>query len=333
MVRLRRVNPNSKGYTRRRRGKCFSYMDAEGAKLPPEEVDRIRSLVIPPAWQDVWISPHPNGHLQATGTDEAGRRQYLYHPEWRERQDRSKFERVARSASRLPTVRRRIAEDLARDGMPFERVAAAAVRLLDVGYFRIGNDAYTDENGSFGLTTLGRKHVRRNGDVLVFSFVGKSGKDHTIPVEDPEVIEVIQKLRKRRSESERLLAYREGRRWRELTSSSVNEYLAKLFHGDFTAKDFRTWHATVIAAESLALTDEPGDTEASRGRAVRAAANEVADYLGNTPTMARNSYIDPRIIEAYESGCTIKDAARKRHRNPARRQVDLENAVLELLEN
>ncbi|MDO5495640.1 MAG: DNA topoisomerase IB [bacterium] len=331
MVRLRRVSPRSKGYTRRRRGTGFSYLDADGHALPPDEVERVKGLAIPPAWEDVWICRYPNGHLQATGTDDAGRRQYLYHPDWRIRRDRSKFERVTQAAAMLPGARRRIASDLKRDGLPLERVAAAAVRLLDVGYFRIGNDAYTDAHGSFGLTTLERSHVRKSGSELVFSFVGKSGISHSVSVDDDAVIGVLQKLRSRRDESQRLLAYKDGREWKDLTSAAVNDYLGELFGGAMTAKDFRTWHATVIAAEVLALSDEAGESAASRKRAVKQAATEVAAYLGNTPVMARNSYIDPRVIDAYESGTTIEAAARKRYRTAQARQAGLEEAVLELL--
>lgn len=319
------------GHTRVRRGKGFSYHDADGARLPDDEVERIKSLAIPPAWKDVWICPVPNGHLQATGTDDAGRRQYLYHPVWRVKRDRSKFDRVLGAGARLPEVRRRISRDLGGDGMPLERATATAVRLLDVGYFRIGNDAYTDAHGSFGLTTLQRSHVRRRGDELVFAFTGKSGIAHTVTVDDAAAIKAIESMRRRRDESDRLLAYKVDDAWRELSSSDVNAYLADLFGGEFTAKDFRTWHATVIAAEVLALSEEPGDTKASRKRAVKQAVQEVAGYLGNTPTVARSSYIDPRVIDAYESGSTIESAARKRYSTANSRQGGLEQAVLELL--
>ena len=331
MVRLRRVSPRQAGYTRRKRGKGFSYTDADGDALPKEEVERIKSLAIPPAWTDVWICTYPNGHLQATGTDEAGRRQYLYHPQWRIKQDRDKFQRIATAAEMLPSARRRIARDLSQDDMPFERAAATAVRLLDVGYFRIGNDAYTDAHGSFGLTTLERQHVRRKGSDLVFSFTGKSGIAHSIAVDDKPAIEALEKLRGRHSDSKRLLAYKEGGSWHDLSSADVNEYLSTLFGGALTAKDFRTWHATVIAAEVLALSEEPAKTKASRKRAVTQAVQEVASYLGNTPTVARSSYIDPRIIDAYESGETIVDAATKRYSTANARQSGLEQAVLELL--
>ena len=331
MPRLRRVSPSSPGWGRRRAGRGFRYFDEDGASLPTEDVERIKALVIPPAWRDVWICPAPNGHLQATGVDAAGRRQYLYHPAWRERRDKLKFDRVAEAAVRLPRARRQVARDLARSGMPLERAAAVAVRLLDLGYFRIGNDFYADANGSFGLTTLERHHVRRNGGGLVFRFVGKSGIEHLITITDEHVLEALQVMRVRRDRGRRLLAYRDGSAWVDLTSGTVNAYLAELFGGRMTAKDFRTWHATVIAAEALAVSEEPGSTAASRKRAVRQAVADVAGYLGNTPVMARTSYIDPRVIDRYESGSTIAAVARRRYADPDRRQAALERAVLELL--
>ena len=292
---------------------------------------RIKALAIPPAWRDVWICPVPNGHLQATGVDAAGRRQYLYHPDWRKRRDKLKFDRVAAAAAQLPRARRRVAGDLTRSGMPAERSAAVAVRLLDLGYFRIGNDFYADTNGSFGLTTLQRHHVRRQGTGLVFRFVGKSGVEHLITISDPLVMEALQVMRHRGDHCQRLMAYRDATGWVDLTSGSVNAYLAELFGGRITATDFRTWHATVIAAEALALSSEPGNTAASRKRAVRQAVADVAGYLGNTPAMARASYIDPRVFDRYESGSTIGDVATRRYPNPDRRQAALERAVRTLL--
>lgn len=330
MARLRTVSPSMRGWTRRRAGKGFVYLDEHGARLPAEDVERIRSLAIPPAWTNVWICPWPNGHLQAVGTDAAGRRQYLYHPQWRVKRDQEKYDRVLQAARRLPQARKRILRDLALDGMPRERAAAAAVRLLDLGYFRIGNDAYTEDNGSFGLTTLERHHVRRRGDVIVFSFVGKSGVEHTVEIDDAVAIEVLERMRKRRSASRRLLAYQQGRSWSDLDAATVNLYLGDLLGGEMTAKDFRTWHATVLAALALATTDEPGDTQASRKRAVKAAVEEVAHYLGNTPTIAKGSYIDPRVLDHYDSGVTI-DVKPERYRSPERRQAAVERALLALL--
>ncbi|QGN58120.1 DNA topoisomerase IB [Nostocoides sp. HKS02] len=330
MPRLRKVSPSSPGWRRRRVGRGFAYVDQAGAPLPAAEVERIRSLAIPPAWTDVWICPHPNGHLQAVGSDVAGRRQYLYHPDWRAKRDQEKYDRVLAAARRLPRARARVLRDLAVEGMPRERAAAAAVRLLDLGYFRIGNDAYTEDNGSFGLTTLERQHVRRRGEVLVFTFVGKSGVEHTVEIDDAVAIDVLERMRKRRSASRRLLAYQQGRGWADLDASAVNLYLGELLGGEMTAKDFRTWHATVLAALALATSDEPGDTKASRSRAVKAAVEEVASYLGNTPTIAKSSYIDPRVLDHYEAGSTI--AVRpERYRSPERRQAAVEKALLALL--
>jgi DNA topoisomerase I len=331
MARLRTVSPNARGWTRRRVGKGFVYLDGDGQRLPPEEVERIRSLAIPPAWKDVWICPYPSGHIQAVGTDDAGRRQYLYHPDWRVKRDQMKFDRVAEAARKLPRARREVLAHLGLDGMPLERASAAAVRLLDLGYFRIGSDAYTDANGSFGLTTLERRHVRCRGQRLVFSFTGKSGIEHTIEIEDDVVRAALDRMRRRRGGGDRLLAYQNSRRWTPLDAPTVNVYLRELLGGDLTAKDFRTWHATVLAATALAMSDEPGDTKRSRQRAVKAAVQEVADYLGNTPTIAKNSYIDPRVLDLYEDGTTIASVARKRHRSPDVRQAELERAVLRML--
>ncbi|MGJ6979138.1 DNA topoisomerase IB [Aestuariimicrobium soli] len=324
------------GWTRQRSGRGFRYVDDDGNALPADQVERLKALAIPPAWTDLWICPVENGHLQAVGTDDAGRRQYLYHPQWRERRDRSKFDRVTSAAALLPRVRRQVSRDLELAGMPLERACATAVRLLDVGYFRIGNDAYTDAHGSFGLTTLEHRHVRRRAGALVFTFTGKSGIAHRVEVDDPPAIESLDRMRSRRG-STRLLAHRgpvaEQRRgaWRDLTSSDVNAYLHDLFDGDFTAKDFRTWHAGVIAAEVLATTDEPVDTAAARARAVRQAVLEVAAYLGNTPAVARKSYIDPRIIDLHAAGTTIGEVASRRFRSATARQTALESALLDLL--
>src|SRR6476620_1389915 len=331
MARLRTVSPNARGWTRRRAGKGFVYLDADGHRLPAEEVARIRSLAIPPAWKDVWICPYPSGHIQAVGTDDAGRRQYLYHPDWRVKRDQMKFDRVAEAARKLPRARREVLAHLGLEGMPLERASAAAVRLLDLGYFRIGSDAYTDTNGSCGLTTLERRHVRCRGQRLVFSFTGKSGIEHTVEIEDDVVRAALDLMRRRRGGGDRLLAYQNSRRWTPLDAPTVNVYLRELLGGDLTAKDFRTWHATVLAATALAMSDEPGDTKRSRQRAVKAAVQEVADYLGNTPTIAKNSYIDPRVLDLYEDGTTIATVARKRHRSADVRQAELERAVLRML--
>jgi DNA topoisomerase IB len=306
------------------------YLDQDGRPLDPEHVARIKALVIPPAWQNVWICPLPNGHIQAVGTDAAGRRQYLYHPEWRLKRDQLKFARVTQVARRLPQARKSVLLDLALERMPRERAAATAVRLLDLGYFRIGSDVYADEHGSFGLTTLEKRHVRKVRGRLVFQFTGKSGIDHTIVIDDPDVVMSVDLMRRRRG-GERLLAYQSGRRWSDVDATLVNDYIKTVIGQDLTAKDFRTWHATVLAAAALAASDEPGNTAASRKRAIRKAMVEVAEYLGNTPAIARSSYVDSRVIDLYEQGVTIETAVRRRYKTPAERQAAYERAVLKML--
>jgi DNA topoisomerase I len=330
MPRLRRASPKDTGWTRRRAGRGFLYLDENGNRLPEEDCARIRALAIPPAWTDVWICRFPNGHLQAVGVDAAGRRQYLYHPDWRTRQDELKFERVTRASKRLPAMRAAVLEDLSDQEMTCAKACAAAVRLLDLGCFRIGNDAYANGE-SFGLTTLERRHVRRIGNTLVFDFTGKSGIEHHIELDDEPSRQAIDTMRRRRDGSDRLLAYKQGRRWVELDAATVNDYLRERTGEDLTAKDFRTWHATVLAAVALAESDEPGDTVASRRRAIKAATVEVSEFLGNTPTIARSSYIDPRVIDLYEDGVTIAAATQRRHRDPDARQAALERAVRQLL--
>ena len=342
MVRLRRTSPDEPGWTRRRAGKGFVYLDEHGERLGPEERDRVRQLVIPPAWTNVWITPYPNGHLQAVGTDDAGRRQYLYHPQWRARRDAEKFDRVLVFGEALATAREQVLADLGRDGMPLERACACAVRLLDVGYFRIGNDVYADANGSFGLTTLQRQHVRRRQDRLVFTFTGKSGVEHRIEIDDAMVGEAIEVMRRRRGADGRLLAYREGRRWRAMLPELVNDYVRTTTGVDATAKDFRTWHATVLAAAALAegldelsATSQRGRTPSrtARKRLVTAAMREVSEFLGNTPALARSSYVDPRVVSAFEEGRTIAAATRRGYDSPDARQAALERATLRLIRN
>src|SRR5690349_11713739 len=329
MPRLRRTFPDQPGWTRRRSGKGFTYLDEDGNRLDAEQVQRCKDLVIPPAWQDVWITPHPNGHLQAVGTDDAGRKQYLYHPQWRASRDAAKFDRILVFGKALSKARERVLADIGAEGMSLERACAAAVRLLDLGYFRIGNDVYTDTNGSFGLTTMLKEHVSRTKDGLRFTFVGKSGIEHDITIDDPSAIQALDGMRRRRGGGDRLLAWKDGKHWKDLSSSDVNDYIRTCFGIDATAKDFRTWHATVIAADALARTDEPGQTKASRKRAVSAAMKEVSEFLGNTPTLARTSYVDPRVVEAYERGRTVK--VRGKYDTNDARQAALERAVLKLL--
>jgi DNA topoisomerase I len=329
--RLRTVSPTSRGWSRRRAGKGFVYLDDEGVRLTAEHVARIKDLVIPPAWEDVWICPLPNGHIQAVGVDEAGRKQYLYHPDWRVKRDKLKFDRVLEVAARLPRARAAILQHLALDGMPVERAVATAVRLLDLGYFRIGSDAYADSNGSFGLTTLEKRHVRARDGALVFRFEGKSGIEHEIRIDDELAVAAVDTMRRRRGGGDRLLAYKKVRSWTPMDAALVNEYLRDATGAEITAKDFRTWHATVLAAAALAGSDEPGDTKTSRKRAVVAAMKEVAEYLGNTPAIARSSYVDPRVLDLYEDGVTIGSAVRRSYPTPEERQTAYERAVRRML--
>jgi DNA topoisomerase IB len=306
MARLRRVDCSGPGIRRRRRGRGFEYLDADGQRVEEDEVlDRIRELVIPPAWEEVWICPYPMGHIQATGTDQAGRKQYLYHQRWRDRRDQEKFESMERFARSLPALRERVAQDLVSgDELSRERVLACAVRLLDRGFFRIGSEDYAEQNQTFGLATMRKRHVRIEDGLMTFDYRTKNAKRRVLTLRDDEALAVIAKLKRRRS-GEELLAYKEGRRWRDLGSEDINAYLKEITGGDFSAKDFRTWSGTVLAAVALAVSGAARRSESARKRAVTRAVKEVAHYLGNTPAVSRASYIDPRVIDRFREGLTI----------------------------
>lgn len=333
-MRLRRSDLSGPGFTRRRSGTGFRYLDAEGAPLSREDRARAKALVIPPAWRDVWISPHANGHIQAVGTDDAGRRQYRYHDVWRAKRDEEKHDRVLEVARRLPKLRRTVARHLEHRALDRERVLAAGVRLLELGLFRVGGEVYAAENGSFGLTTIRKKHVvLRNGGIL-FRFPAKSGVQRTIEVHDDAVRRVVRALRRHQDDEDDLLAYRSGGRWYDVKSEDVNDYLREHAGVTLTAKDFRTWHATVLMAVELALAGDPPDAERARGTVVRAAIEDVSDYLGNTPAVAKASYVDPRIITAYEEGRSIRPTLdRLGHGDPGvlAAQPAVETAVLRVL--
>lgn len=300
-MRLRTVSQHDPGWRRIRSGRGFRYVDASGNALLPEQAERVRALVIPPAWTEVWICSDDRGHLQAVGTDEAGRRQYLYHPVWRQKRDLAKFDRVLTMARKLPTVRRRVVAELGSDD-PRARVLAAGVRLVDLGCFRPGSDSYTEEHGSRGLTTLEVSHVRRAGDGFSFEFVGKSGIEQSVLITDPAVCAVVGELARRRAG--RFLAAKEGRRWVPVGADALNAYIRDLFGSEVTAKDFRTWHATVAAAVALTAA-ERGQTKTARARQVRAAITEASELLGNTPSVAKSSYVHPRVIDLFEAGRTL----------------------------
>jgi len=309
MPRLRRADCSGPGIARRRRGRGFEYVDEAGRRIEEvEELDRIRALVIPPAWEEVWICPYPFGHIQAVGTDAAGRRQYLYHELWRRRRDQEKFDEMIRFARALPRVRRIAARHLALEGMPRERALACALRLLDRGFFRIGTEDYAEQNRTYGLATMQKRHVSLGENyLLTFDFVAKGGKRRVQSIVDAEVYAVVDVLKRRRGGRE-LFAYKSGRSWVALRSDDINDYLKEVSGETFSAKDFRTWNATVIAAVALAVSGRAAATKTARKRAIARAIKEVAHYLGNTPAVCRASYIDPRVFDRYQDGLTIGGA-------------------------
>jgi DNA topoisomerase IB len=309
VVRLRRADSAGPGFSRRRRGRGFTYTDSDGSRLTdPAALARIEALAIPPAWREVWICPWPNGHIQATGTDAAGRRQYRYHDEWRRQRDGVKHDHVLEVARRLPMARETVAAHLAQRGYPRERVLACAFRLLDLGFFRIGGETYAEENQTFGLATLRPEHVTVRRDVVTFDYVAKGSKERVQSIIDPEVARIIRGLRASATGQQELLCYKTGRTWRDVKSADVNDYLREVVGTEVSAKDFRTWHATVLMAIALAVSADAPMTTSARKRAVVRAVKEVADYLGNTPAVCRASYIDPRIIDLYDDGVTIRAA-------------------------
>lgn len=297
-----------------RRGRGFAYVGADGARIEDAAtIDRIRALAIPPAWDDVWICADPRGHVQATGIDAAGRKQYRYHDDWRRRRDQAKFDAMVAFARALPALRRRVARDLvppaADDALGEARVLACAVRLLDVGLFRIGSEDYAARHETYGLTTLLRSHVKVERDGLLFDFPAKHGVRRVQRVRDPDVRPVVVALKRRRGGGPELLAFRRGRRWVDVKADDVNAYLKEAAGGDFTAKDFRTWNATALCAVALAArAHAPAASSRSRRRLVKAAIDEVAIFLGNTPAVARGSYVDPRVIDRFHEGLTVAAA-------------------------
>lgn len=309
MPRLRRVDCSTAGIRRRRRGKGFEYSDVEGRPISGQELlDRIRALAIPPAWREVWICPDPWGHLQATGIDAAGRKQYLYHERWRERRDREKFEGMLAFARSLPDMRRRVSRDLRGEELDRNGVLACAARLLDLGFFRIGSEDYAERNESYGLATMKKTHVSIEADRIVFDYPAKSGQRRIQAVSDDQARDIVATLKSRRGGRDELLAYREGRSWVDVRSGEINDYVKEVTHQAFSAKDFRTWNGTVLAATALARSGREAATKTARKRAMTAAVKEVSVYLGNTPAVCRASYIDPRVFDRYLSGWTIAGA-------------------------
>jgi DNA topoisomerase IB len=330
------VDCSGPGLTRRRRGKGFEYADHDASRIDDvATLQRIKDLGIPPAWTDVWICHHPNGHLQAVGTDAAGRKQYLYHEAWRTRRDQEKFDKMIEFANSLAKVRHVTDQDLEREGMTKDRVLACAVRLLDRGFFRIGGETYAESNETYGLATMRKEHVRLEGAEVIFEYIAKSGKERLQSVVDPAVHQVVAALKRRRGGAEELLAYRVGKKWVDLKSADINVYLKQVSGGDYSAKDFRTWHATVLGARALAVSSNAMSSATARKRAVSRAIQEVSHYLGNTPAVCRKSYVDPRVIDRFESGWTIKpviDQLGEVEFDEPSWHSAIENAVLDLIE-
>ncbi len=335
-ARLRRSKPDMPALTRRRAGNGFSYWDDEGRRVADADtMERIRRLAIPPAWVDVWICPWPNGHIQAMGTDVKGRRQYRYHDDWRTMRDQEKFDRMLELGRALPQLRDRVAEDINADALTKPRVLATAVRLLDLGLFRIGGEEYAEENGSFGLATVLCEHVSVSGSEVTFAYPAKSGQEREHTVVDREVAAVIGALRRRRSGGPELLAYRDGRAWVDVRSSDVSDYLRGLTSVPATAKDFRTWNATVLAATGLALAPLATDTAKEHAKVIRQVICDVAESLGNTPAVCRSSYIDPRVVDRFLAGETIVSSIRRlTSMSPTalrKRHIAAERAVVRML--
>jgi DNA topoisomerase-1 len=338
LARLRRSDCSEPGIARVPRGRSFQYVDSvSGATVKDEEtLERIRSLAVPPGWSDVWICSDALGHLQAIGTDDAGRRQYRYHERWLERRSQEKFDQMLDFAAALPRVRSIATRHLRRRGLERERVLAGAVRLLDRGFFRIGGEDYAAaDGGTYGLATMKKRHVRLEPrSVVVFDYRAKGGTRHVRSVVDSDVYRLVRELKERRGGGDELLVYREGRGWRDVRSTEINAYLKELARGDFTAKDFRTWNGTVLAAVAVAARSDGGRTKTARKRALSQAVAEVAHYLGNTPAVARSAYIDPRVFDRFRAGATIADAVGRLDGRPLD-EVDvrgrIERAVLELL--
>jgi DNA topoisomerase-1 len=334
MARLRRADCSAAGIHRRKRGRGFSFEDAQGTTITDEEtLERIRALAIPPAWKDVWICLDPVGHIQATGYDEAGRKQYRYHDRWDQRRASQKYAAMREFAAVLPKLRRVVRRDIELEGMPRERALATAVRLLDLGFFRIGGEVYAEENESYGLATLRREHVHREGEEIVFDFPAKSNQRRIQGIGDEAAIAALEAMRRRRGGPEDLLAWKEGRRWRDLRSDDINDYIQAAIGVEFSAKDFRTWSGTVLAAAALAGEEKPA-SEAAGKRTINRAVKTVAVALGNTPAVCRRSYIDPRVFDRYRDGETI-DVGRRaasEGRMSERTRQRIEREVLELID-
>ena len=304
-VGLRHVSDQTPGITRVGSGKSFRYRDPEGKYVRDSEtLRRIKSLVIPPAWTDVWICPNPNGHLQATGRDDRKRKQFRYHPRWREIRDETKYARMIVFARALPNIRRSVRKDMALGGMPRNKVLATVVRLLEISLIRVGNDEYARENDSFGLTTMRNKHVDVRGANLRFHFRGKAGKWHNVDIQDRGIAKIVERCQDLPGQELFQFVEDDGTR-RDVRSEDVNDYLREVSGQDFTAKDFRTWAGTVLAAMAL-VAFEKFETKAQAKKNIVAAIESVAKKLGNTPAVCKKCYIHPHVIDSYLEGTLIE---------------------------
>ena len=295
------VNDQEQGLRRIAGGEGFSYVDADGrAVKDAATLERIRALAIPPAWTSVWICPDPNGHIQAVGRDQKGRKQYRYHPDWRADRDARKYHRMDAFGRALPRLRRRVAADLARRGLPREKVLAAVVSLLELTLIRVGNDEYAKQNNSFGLTTLRKRHLKLAGGGAVFEFKGKSGKTHRTGFRDRRLARIVAACQ--HLPGQRLFQYvdDDGHR-RAVESSDVNDYIRAACGDDFSAKDFRTWAGSLAALEALSLSPRPR-SQAEARRTLNLCIKAVAGLLGNTPAVCRAAYVHPKVLEAFEGG-------------------------------
>ena len=313
--------------------KNFKYVNPRGAAIKDERtLARIKRLAIPPAWREVWICPRENGHLQATGRDAKGRKQYRYHPHWREARDETKYNKMLQFARALPKIRATVRKHLDLEGLPREKVLATVVRLLETGLIRVGNDEYARTNKSYGLTTLQDRHARVNGGSVKFRFRGKSGKDHEIELVDPCLARIVQKCQA--LPGQELFQYRDEQgKVRDVTSTDVNQYLKEISGAEFTAKDFRTWAGTVLAAIALAEFQKC-DTQTRAKQNIKAAVERVAKTLGNTPAICRKCYVHPAVLEAYLEGNVIETFRKRAHQQLTKISAKLqpeETAVLTVL--
>ena len=332
---LRYVGDDRPGYIRKSKGDDFEWLDTEGKVIRDEQrLLRMKRLAIPPAWVNVWICPAPNGHIQATGRDARGRKQYLYHERWREVRDENKYDRIISFGKALPKIRRRIARDLKLPGLPRNKVLATVVQLLERTFIRIGNEEYARENKSFGLTTMKDRHVEVKGAKLRFRFRGKSGREHEVDVTDGHIAKIISKLQDLPGQD--LFQYvDDDGEIRDITSQDVNEYLREITGEDFSAKDFRTWAGTVLTAIALNV-QEKFETQKQAKSNINTAIKAVAKILGNTPAICRKCYVHPAVLGTYLDQKSIDGLKRTTEEALEREDVDLrssEAAVLKFLES